>query len=117
MFSDALAEVLGPLDKPRYVIQRSSKFFDETWLSKLMPEVLAVFLRKQRVSVMMYHTVPSCLANTKERAAVFEKHWNVHVSPGVVTYARSGNGRQLVEYAQLQGLVPDVGIHEKLVHQ
>ena len=117
MFSDALAEVLGPLDKPRYVIQRSSKFFDETWLSKLMPEVLAVFLRKQRVSVMMYHKVPSCLANTKERAAVFEKHWNVHVSPGVVTYARSGDGRQLVEYAQLQGLVPDVGIHEKLVHQ
>ena len=117
MFSKALAEALGPLNKPRYVIARSSLFFDETWLSKLMPEVLAVYLRKQRVSLMMYHTVPSCLASSKERAEVFQRHWNHFVSPGVVTYVRSADGKRLVEHAQLQGLVPRIGIHEKSVYE
>ena len=117
MFSRALFEVLGPLDKPRYVVARSSRFFDATWLSKLMPEVLAIYLRKQRVSVMMYHAVPSCLANTKERAAVFQKYWNLHVSPGEVTYTRSANGKQLVEHAQMNGLVPEFGLHQKSVYE
>ena len=117
MFSRALFEVLGPLDKPRYVVARSSRFFDATWLSKLMPEVLAIYLRKQRVSVMMYHAVPSCLANTKERAAVFQKYWNRHVSPGEVTYTRSANGKQLVEDAQMNGLVPEFGLHQKSVYE
>ena len=117
MFSRALFEVLGPLDKPRYVVARSSRFFDATWLSKLMPEVLAIYLRKQRVSVMMYHAVPSCLANTKERAAVFQKYWNRHVSPGEVTYTRSANGKQLVEHAQMNGLVPEFGLHQKSVYE
>lgn len=117
MFSKALAEALGPLNKPRYVIARSSRFFDETWLSKLMPEVLAVYLRKQRVSVMMYHTVPSCLASSKERAEVFQRHWNHFVSPGAVTYVRSGDGKRLVEHAQLQGLVPRIGLHQKSVYE
>ena len=117
MFSRALSEVLGPLDKPRYVVARSSRFFDATWLSKVMPEVLAIYLRKQRVSVMMYHAVPSCLANTKERATVFQHYWNLHVSPGEVTYTRSANGKQLVEHAQMNGLVPEFGLHQKSVYE
>ena len=117
MFGRALSEVLGPLHKPRYVVARSSRFFDATWLSKLMPEVLAIYLRKQRVSVMMYHAVPSCLANTKERAAVFQQYWNLHVSPGEVTYTRSANGKQLVEHAQMNGLVPEFGLHQKSVYE
>ncbi len=117
IFSRALSEVLGPLDKPRYVVARSSRFFDATWLSKLMPEVFAIYLRKQRVSVMMYHAVPSCLANTKERAAVFQQYWNLHVSPGEVTYTRSANGKQLVEHAQMNGLVPEFGLHQKSVYE
>lgn len=117
MFSKALTEALGPLDKPRYIVARSSRFFDETWLSKLMPEVVAVYLRKQRVSVMMYHAVPSCLANTKERAAVYQRYWNQHVSPGEVTYVRSANGKQLVEHAHLYGLVPEFGLHQKSVYE
>lgn len=117
MFSRALFEVLGPLDKPRYVVARSSRFFDATWLSKLMPEVLAIYLRKQRISVMMYHAVPSCLANTKERAAVFQQYWNLHVSPGEVTYTRSANGKQLVEHAQMNGLVPEFCLHQKSVYK
>ncbi|MEJ6716086.1 MAG: DEAD/DEAH box helicase family protein [Euryarchaeota archaeon] len=117
IFSEALTEALGPLEKPRYIIERSSRFFDETWLSKLMPEVIAAFLRKQRVSVMMYHAVPSCLATSKERAQVYQRHWNHHVSPGVVTYVRSGDGRELVHKAQLDGLVPRVGLHQKSVYE
>ncbi len=116
-FSIALSQALGPLDKPRYVVERSSKFFDDTWLSKLMPEVLAVYLRKQRVSVMMYHAVPACLASSKERAAVYQRHWNHYVSPGEVTYVRSGSGKKLVESAQLQGLEPRIGLHQKSVYE
>jgi hypothetical protein len=116
-FSLALSQALGPLDKPRYVVERSSQFFDDTWLSKLMPEVLAVYLRKQRVSVMMYHAVPACLASSKERAAVYQRHWNHYVSPGEVTYVRSGSGKKLVESAQLQGLEPRIGLHQKSVYE
>lgn len=117
MFSKALTEALGPLDKPRYVIARSSKFFDDTWLSKLMPEVLAVYLRKQRVSLMMYHAVPSCLANSKERALVYQRYWNKYVSPGEITFVRSANGKQLVERAQLEGLVPAFTLHQKTIYE
>ena len=66
---------------------------------------------------MMYHAVPSCLANTKERAAVYQRYWNQHVSPGEVTYVRSANGKQLVEHAHLYGLVPEFGLHQKSVYE
>ncbi len=117
LFSKALGEALGPLNKPRYIIARSSKFFDDTWLSKLMPEVLAVYLRKERVSLMMYHAVPSCLANSKERAAVYQRYWNKYVSPGEITYVRNANGRQLVERAQLNGMFPQFTLHQKMVYE
>lgn len=112
-----MTEALGPLDKPRYIIARSSKFFDDTWLSKLMPEVLAVYLRKQRVSLMMYHAVPSCLANSKERALVYQRYWNKYVSPGEITFVRSANGKQLVESAQLSGMVPAFTLHQKTIYE
>ena len=117
LFSNALGEALGPLNKPRYIIARSSKFFDDTWLSKLMPEVLAVYLRKERVSLMMYHAVPSCLASSKERAAVYQRYWNKYVSPGEITYVRNANGRQLVERAQLNGMFPQFTLHQKMVYE
>jgi hypothetical protein len=115
MFSDSLKELLGPLTSPRYVISRSSRFMKDTWLSKMMPEVLARFLRKTKSEIRMYHTVPSCMASSKERAMVFQKHWNQHIGPSELRYGRSATGKQFVETIRQSGLVPKVGLHSKQV--
>ena len=41
IFAEAMQEILGPLDNPRYVIPREVKIISATWLSTLLPEVLA----------------------------------------------------------------------------
>ena len=69
----ALEEVLGPLENPRYIISRPAMHMKDTWLTKLLPEVLAKFLRRAERSIQMYPTVPSIVANTKDRAEVFKK--------------------------------------------
>ena len=92
-FTKALEQVLGPLDRPRYVISRPAMHMRDTWLSKLMPEVIAKFLRRQQRTIQMYHTVPSIFANTKERALVFQRHWNYYIGISEITYARSDSGK------------------------
>ncbi|MBT60955.1 MAG: DEAD/DEAH box helicase [Euryarchaeota archaeon] len=116
LFSQSLAEVLGPLEKARYVISRSSKFMKDTWLSKFMPEVLAQFLRKEVSSIQMYHMVPSKLASSVELAEVFLRHWSHYVSPGAITYARSESGKEFVTTLKRRGLGPKVGLHKKRVY-
>ena len=115
MFTMALEEVLGPLDAPRYVISRSALFLTDTFLSKLLPEVIAKFLRKTTAGVQMYHKVPSCMATTKERAEVFQKHWNFHIGPSNITYGRSAAGKQFVESIQARGMGPQSQLHRKQV--
>jgi len=115
LFSTSLEELLGPLNSPRYVISRSSRFMKDTWLSKMMPEVIARFLRKTRTETVMYHTVPSSLASSKERAMVFQKHWEQHIGPSELRYGRSAAGKQFVESVRQSGLGPKVGLHSKQV--
>jgi len=105
MFAQAISEVFGGLDDARYVIGRSARFFDETLFSRLLPEVLAKFVRKERREVVMFHRVPSCLAGKKQHAKWFEAHWNKLVSPGEVLYAHSDEGKQAIGFAQSSGLV------------
>ena len=115
-FSLSLQEVLGPLEKPRYVISRSSKFFSETWLTKILPEVLAKYLRPLESKLVMYHSVPKSLASSKDRAEVFLKYWNEFVSPSELFYARSENGKRRVEEIRSNGLYPKNKIHNKEVY-
>ena len=116
MFSTSMEEVLGSLTKPRYLISRSARFFHDTWLSSLLPEVVAKYLRKEVTSIQMYHQVPSLLASNLERAEIFQKHWNARVGPSQLTYARNNVGEQLLQYVRQQGLSPKVGIHQKQVY-
>ena len=116
LFSESLEEVLGTLHNPRYVVTRSSQFMEETWVSKLMPEVIAKYLRKEVSHVQMYHTVPSKLASSKERAEVFLKHWILHVSPSEVTYMRNDGGKELLRTIQKRDLGPKIGLHQKQVY-
>ena len=114
-FTKALEEILGPLDKPRYVISRPAMHMRDTWLSKLMPEVIAKFLRRQERSIQMYHTIPSLFANTKERAQIFQTHWNYYIGESEITYARSNSGKLFLEEIRKNQLGPQITMHRKQV--
>ena len=105
LFAQAISEVFGDLDGARYVIPRSARFFDETFLSKLLPEVLAKYLRRERQDLVMFHKVPTCLANRKVEAEWFEHRWNELVSPGEVFYAHSKSGKEMIKMAKENQLV------------
>ena len=105
LFAQAISDVFGNLDGARYVIPRSARFFDETFLSKLLPEVLAKYLRRERQDLVMFHKVPSCLANRKVEAEWFEHRWNELVSPGEVFYAHSESGKEMIKMAKENQLV------------
>ena len=113
LFAEAISEVFGDLDGARYVIPRSARFFDETFLSKILPEVLAKFLRRERQDLVMFHKVPSCLANRKVEAEWFEHRWNQLVSPGEVFYAHSKSGKEAVKMAKENNLVYKGNKHVK----
>jgi len=113
MFAQAIQEVFGGLEDARYIIGRSSKFFDETLLSRLLPEVLAKYVRKERTQLVMFHRVPACLAKDKKHAAWFEAHWNALVSPGQAVYAHSKDGKALLANAKALNLVSRTRSHLK----
>ena len=115
-FTKALEEVLGPLEKPRYIISRPAMHMRDNWLSKLLPEVLAKFLRRAERSIEMYHTVPSIVANTKQRAEVFKKNWDYYIGKSELTYCRNDEGKQYVEEIRKMGLGPKNSIHRKDVY-
>ena len=115
VFSTSLAEALGPLEHPRYVIPRFADEIRETWLSGILPEVLSRYFRKRHRGMAALHAVPSALARKKTLAAVYALHWNRHVSPGQPLYAHRGEGEQLLRQARQKGCVPQSGIHHKEV--
>ncbi|MAK96036.1 MAG: DEAD/DEAH box helicase [Euryarchaeota archaeon] len=115
-FTDALEEVLGPLKNPRYIISRPTTHLQDTWLSKIMPEIIAQFLRKERTKIQMYHKVPSIFANSKKRAEVFLKHWNYYIGISELTYCHNENGKELVEDIKRIGLAPKTKINKKDVY-
>ena len=116
LFAEAISEVFGPIDEARYVVSRSARFFDETFLSRLLPEVLAKYMRRERKAVVMFYRVPSCLARHKEDAKRFEKYWNALVSPGEVVYAHSKPGKEAMDYARKNGMVSQTVQHVKDVY-
>ncbi len=115
IFTKALEEVLGPLEKPRYVISRYSRFLTDTWLTKLLPEVLAKYLRPVKAKLVMYHSVPKILAGKKEDAEIFLRYWQEFVSPAELFYAHSHDGKQRLEAIQQQNLTPKNSIHRKQI--
>ena len=116
LFATAISEIFGPLDDARYLVSRSARFFDDTFLSKLLPEVLAKYVRKERREVVMFYRVPSCLAKHKDDAARFEKYWNALVSPGEVLYAHGKDGKKAMAFAKASGMVSQTVQHVKDVY-
>ncbi|QNN23392.1 DEAD/DEAH box helicase family protein [Planctomycetales bacterium ZRK34] len=113
LFTASLHEAMGPLDRPRYVVPRYVHEVNDTWLSSLLPEIVARYFRKRQQWYAMLHTVPSALARHKDTAAIYQRHWNRHVSPGEAVYAHHGEGERMVAEARRTGRASRAMIHEK----
>ena len=115
LFTQALAETLGPLRRPRYVIPRLADVEHPTVLSRWLPRVIGQYFARRIRQVVMWHAVPTALSRSKTEVALFEHRWNQYVSPGQAVYAHRGIGREMLEAARHQGLVPTVVPHRKEV--
>jgi hypothetical protein len=115
LFAQSLAEVLGPLQRPRYVIPRLADVEQPTVLSRWLPRVIGRYFTRRLRQVVMVHAVPAALSRSKVEAMLFERRWNQYVSPGQAVYAHRGIGRELMDAARQQGLVPTVVPHRKEV--
>ncbi len=113
LFSEAVSEALGPLDRPRYVIPRVVDQVQETFLSNLLPEIVGQYFRRRRRQMAMLHAVPAVLAKNKDLVAVYQKYWNQYVSPGEAVYAFHGAGQEMVDEAKAAGQVPAAEVREK----
>jgi len=74
LFLDAMQEVLGPIENPRYIFIRKKPLWR--------------ILRKD------YHTIPQALGRKRELAEYFTKMWNKCVGPTELIYTRSVQGRR-----------------------
>jgi superfamily II DNA or RNA helicase len=84
LFLDALAEVLNPIDDPRYLIVRRSPF---GW-----------WQRKD------FHAVPTPLGQKKESVECFARMWKWYVGSLDLVYTRNPEGRRLLLKARGQAL-------------
>jgi hypothetical protein len=73
MVMQALAEVLGPVQNPRYLLVRRNRL----WL-------------RTRYD---YHAVPTVLAARKEFAEGFHRSWRGHVGSSQLVFTRNAEGR------------------------
>jgi Type III restriction enzyme, res subunit len=78
----AIAEVLGPVQNPRYLLVRKS------WLGLVARED--------------YHAVPASLGGRKEVAEMFAKLWNKKVGSSSLVFTRSAEGRRLLLRARMR---------------
>lgn len=113
LFTGALHEALGPLDRPRYVIPRYTDHIKETWLSSILPSIVGKYFRKRQRRRTMLHAVPSVLAKNKDLALIYQRHWNRRVSPGEALFAYRGPGKELIAVALREGQTPKGRIHKK----
>ncbi len=69
----AIAEILGPVQNPRYLLLRQS------WFGPL-----------RRTD---YHAVPAALGSRKESAEIFHREWKAHVGSSHLVFTRTRLGR------------------------
>jgi hypothetical protein len=84
IFLDALAEILGPVDNPRYLMVRQS------WFGA----------RKRQD----YHAVPAVLGTSKEQVQYFHHCWTKLVGPAQPVFTRQKAGRKLLLKARAQSM-------------
>lgn len=88
IFTQSLEEVVSPVENPRYLVIRKSRF-------------LKLFGQRD------YHAVPDLLARKATLAAIFKKHWLTEVGPCEVFFARSEEGRAQLLKARFNNLAAE----------
>lgn len=87
LFAEALADVLGPIERPRYLVSRPAWNREATLLD-------GVLTRKPDREV--WHQVPAVFGTSRASADLFLAQWRDHVGPGRTVYAGTPEGAGLV---------------------
>ena len=106
LFSRCLDEVMSPLVDQRYAIPRYATKADNkgNW------DTIKAGLDSGSAQIVAYHPVPDVLGANKEKAEIFQKHWNRKISRGQVVYLKSAEGEKILErYAMSNDL--DISKH------
>ncbi|MFM9118534.1 MAG: DEAD/DEAH box helicase, partial [Planctomycetota bacterium] len=118
LFTESLQETLAPLGQPRYVIPRQIVRVQETFLSRTLgawlPRIAQPFiepLKRRQAERVMWHAVPTALAKNQRLVAMFQKHWNLNVSPGEAKFTQRGAGEGIVEAAIRSEQTPESPVH------
>ncbi len=114
-FATAIGEAMGPLDHPRYVIPRFVDDVAESFVGRLLPELVRRLFEKREQRMVMLHAVPAELAAKRELVDVYQRYWNHLVSPGEAVYAKNDKGQQSIDQAVKAGHLPETIIHNKEV--
>ncbi len=120
LFTTSMHEVLGPLDNPRYMVMRVTRYFSTTLEPTLLSRMLPWFFDPKEVvlhrdQTAMWHTVPKALSKNREGADLFVRCWIRHLGMTHLMYGHSDDGRQAVADAVKAGLSPDCNVQDKLV--
>lgn len=81
-FLEALAELLGPIQNPRYLLVRKSRL----WLAERTD----------------FHAVPTVFGSRKELAEYFLRQWQRRVGASRLVFTRTGDGRRALLRARVQ---------------
>ena len=115
LFADSLKQVLGPLDRPRYVIPRNVTQRVQTLWSKVLPSFVGRYFVRTEHELARLHAVPDVLARNKQDVLVFQKYWNEFVSPGEALFALRGEGQKVLDAAKQNASTGSIAVHEKEV--
>lgn len=94
-FINALQEIIAPIDNPRYLIVRKSRF---------------LFFVKQQD----YHSVPEILGRNKDLAEYFSNQWKRLVGTCDLVFTRTIEGRKLILKSRVKSLAAQ--FYDKVEH-
>ena len=89
LFIQALTEVVGEVDNPRYLIIRKSLFFS---------------IKEQKD----YHSVPESIGRIKSMAQMFENNWRHRVGRCELIFTRNIEGRKILLRSRLTSLASEL---------
>ena len=93
IFSEAVWEVLGPVQNHKYIIERRTF---TTPISQMTKDDILNW-EKLPTELIACHPVPSIFGQRRELADIFQSSWNKIIGPGDIHYTRRGKGRELVK--------------------
>ncbi len=94
VFAAALAELVGPVGRPRYLAARHVR--EPTWHDAVLP------LATVRPTGVVWHAVPTVLGVRAAHARAFEQAWRRWVGGGPVVYTARPEGAGLLAAARGQ---------------